>query len=355
MKKTILFILSLIYLTGCSANLLNEKINFDQPMYKEPSNNKVAVISRIRLDLNGSHVIHRYKNSLQEAISDAIYSTGMYQEVIYGNKTIDAKNLQTDHYKIEVIAKDFGKYNWLFTWPAVYPMTLYWPIQPYSGIVAVQFKIDFQRNDYQTSHTIRNEKHHGVVIYGFFRKGEVENKVIPLYYSGLDQLRDFVLKVNLESPQSNRPIIAERPEKRSQSPMPWDGKVNNIAILPLSANAISASEVKALSNRLSIELFNTGRFSILERSQMKAILDEQGFQQSGCTSTECAVEAGQLLNVEQMITGSVSRVGQIYSVEVRLINVETGKIDAVGVTDIRGGIEEVLINGMNRVVMNMLQ
>jgi TolB-like protein len=88
---------------------------------------------------------------------------------------------------------------------------------------------------------------------------------------------------------------------------------------------------------------------------MEEILKEQGFQQSGCTSSECALEAGQLLNVEQMVTGSISKVGEIYSVEVRLIDVESGKIVAVGVEDIRGGIEDVLTSGMNKVVWDMLR
>jgi len=356
MKKNIILLLISIILSGCSANLLNQRIDFEQPLYKNPDDNKLAVISRFRLDLSGSDVIPSHKRSLEAAIADAIYSTGMYQKVLHGNDTYNGENTRVDQFEIEVIARDMGKYNWFLSWPAIYPMTLYWPIQPYSGIVQVEFKISFENNEYTTSHIISNEKQHGVTFYGFFRKSDVENKIIPLYYTGLDQLRDFVLKVNLENANSSERLLTKsqkRPVNRSK--IEWDGDKKNIAILPLRANSLPEPEVKALSNRLSIELFNTGRYSILERSQMEAILKEQGFQQTGCTSAECAIEAGQLLNVEQMITGSVSRVGEIYSVEVRLIDVETGKILAVGVADIRGGIEEVLTSGMNKVVWNMLE
>ncbi|MFP4548277.1 MAG: DUF2380 domain-containing protein [Fidelibacterota bacterium] len=356
MKKNIFLFLIIVILTGCSANLLNQRIDFEQPLYKQPDNRKLAVISRFRLDLSGSEVIPSYKKSLEEAIADAIYSTGMYQKVLYGDDTYNGENMEVDKFQVKVIARDMGHYNWFFAWPAIYPMTLTWPIQPYSGIVQVELKISFKNDEYQTSHIISNEKQHGVTFYGFFRKSDVENKIIPLYYTGLDQLRDFVLKVNLEnSGQSSQFLATTKKREVNEEKIQWEGDVKNIAILPLGAYAIPEQEVKALSNRLGIELFNTGRFSILERSQMEAILEEQGFQQTGCTSAECAVEAGQLLNVEQMITGSVSRIGRIYSVEVRLIDVETSKILAVGVADIRGGIEEVLTSGMNSVVWNMLE
>ncbi len=315
MIKKILFIaITSVILTGCSANLLNEDIKFAQPFYQTPDKGKVAVISKFRIDLNGSASLRRHRNSLQKAVADAIYSTGMYRKVIFGNEKIDIPKDKIDRYEIDVVTRDLGKYNWWLTWPAIYPMPFTWPLQPYR---------------------------------------DVENKAIPIYYNGLDQLRDFVLKLNIE--ERNRPKVQDIKQTITHKPLEkWDGEIKNIAILNMDAFQISEHEVKALSNRLAIELFNTGRFSILERSQMDAILKEQGFQLSGCTSSECAIQAGQLLNVEQMVTGSISKIGEIFSIEVRLIDVQTGRIVAVGVKDIQGGIEDVLTPGMNKVVWNML-
>ena len=44
------------------------------------------------------------------------------------------------------------------------------------------------------------------------------------------------------------------------------------------------------------------------------MLKEQGFQQSGCVSSECAVEAGKLLGVDQIVTGSIGKIGSYYTV-----------------------------------------
>ena len=61
----------------------------------------------------------------------------------------------------------------------------------------------------------------------------------------------------------------------------------NIAVMNLSGNGVSATDLGGLSNRLRSELFKTGKYSVIERGQMDQILKEQQFQMTGCTSQEC--------------------------------------------------------------------
>src|SRR4030042_3947404 len=89
---------------------------------------------------------------------------------------------------------------------------------------------------------------------------------------------------------------------------------------------ISKSEIIALTDRLRLELFNTGKFSVIEREMMNEILTEQGFQQTGCVSNECMVEIGKLIGVQQIVGGTISKVGETYSVSARIVSVETGEI-----------------------------
>ncbi|MFC1620165.1 CsgG/HfaB family protein [Candidatus Neomarinimicrobiota bacterium] len=102
-----------------------------------------------------------------------------------------------------------------------------------------------------------------------------------------------------------------------------EGERVNIAVVELEAYGISETEVQALTNRLRVELFQTSRFAVVERDQMRAIMEEQDFQQTGCTTNECLVEVGQLLNVQQIFAGSISKVGEVFSIEVRVIDVLT--------------------------------
>jgi len=116
----------------------------------------------------------------------------------------------------------------------------------------------------------------------------------------------------------------------------------NIAVMDFEGKNVSPADASALTDRLRAELFLTGKFVVLEREKMDAILKEQAFQLSGCTSDACAVEVGQLLSVEQMVAGSISKVGQTYSVTARLISVEKSNLLSVGKCDLKGDIGDVM-------------
>jgi TolB-like protein len=129
----------------------------------------------------------------------------------------------------------------------------------------------------------------------------------------------------------------------------------NIAVLELSGNGVEATDRLALTNRLRADLFKTDSFTVVERSQMDDILKEQGFQQTGCTDAACAVEVGKLLNVEYMISGSVDRVGSVFSVNIRMINVKDGNIVKNVTADCNGcTLEEVFIQTIRRAAFRLV-
>ncbi len=117
-----------------------------------------------------------------------------------------------------------------------------------------------------------------------------------------------------------------------------------IAVLNLkNAANVSKGEADIISDRLRIELFKTGNVEVMEREQMQTVLEEQGFQASGACSDEgCMVEMGQLLGVQFLITGSIGKLGNLYLLNFRSIDVKTGKINKVVSEDINGYIEEVV-------------
>jgi len=116
----------------------------------------------------------------------------------------------------------------------------------------------------------------------------------------------------------------------------------SIAILSLRGNGISASEARILTDELRTVLVQTGKYNVLERNNMESILEEQGFQMSGCTSADCAVEAGKLLGVNKMLAGSIGKLGTLYNISIRTFNVETGKIDKTVSRRHSGSIEQLL-------------
>ncbi|MEJ2545675.1 MAG: PEGA domain-containing protein, partial [Calditrichaceae bacterium] len=114
----------------------------------------------------------------------------------------------------------------------------------------------------------------------------------------------------------------------------------NIAVIDLSSHGgLTQSEISSLSDRLRSLLVRTNAFDVVDRGQMEEILKEQGFQMSGCTSAECAIEAGQILGVEEMITGSIGKIGRLYTIDIVLIDVATAKIVKSITRDYQGEIE----------------
>ena len=128
-----------------------------------------------------------------------------------------------------------------------------------------------------------------------------------------------------------------------------------IAVLNLSAAGLSRAESITLTDRLRSELVNTHQFRVIERDKMEEILTEQGLQQSGCTTDECAVEIGKLLNIHQICAGSVGKVGSLYTVILRLIDVESGQILATVTEDCSCPIEQVLTGSMRNIALKLVE
>ena len=55
------------------------------------------------------------------------------------------------------------------------------------------------------------------------------------------------------------------------------------------------------------------------------LLAEQGFQQAGCTTEECAVEMGKLLNVHLVVIGSCGKLLSRFIINIDIVDIETGK------------------------------
>jgi len=119
-----------------------------------------------------------------------------------------------------------------------------------------------------------------------------------------------------------------------------------VAVLDLQVTGgVLKSEAQALSDRLRSEMQSL-KFDLIERSQMNALLVEQEFSLSEL-SEDNATKAGQLLSAEQIAIGTIGKVGRTYTVDVRLIDVATGKVvnsskqDYTGPTD---GLVQVMRN-----------
>jgi len=115
------------------------------------------------------------------------------------------------------------------------------------------------------------------------------------------------------------------------------------AILNLqSKGGVTSNEASTLTDRFRTELVKLDVYTVLERGQMDEILEEQGFNLSGCTSSECAIEAGKMLGVQVMIAGDVGKVGNVLTIDVRMFHVATGRIIKAIQEDHKGDVSGLL-------------
>jgi len=127
-----------------------------------------------------------------------------------------------------------------------------------------------------------------------------------------------------------------------------------IAVIDLELSGLDESMTRIFSDRLRSELMKQEIFDVMERNRMDVILSEQGFQQTGvCNSDQCIVQAGRLLGVTHMVAGSLGRIGELHTISLRLINVESGVIQSIVTDDYEGRLEDILTQALARIANKM--
>ncbi len=102
----------------------------------------------------------------------------------------------------------------------------------------------------------------------------------------------------------------------------------NIAVHDLTPVGLSGDDAILITERLRTEIVQSELFDVMERSEMDLIVQEMEFQQSGaCDESACLVELGQILGVEKIISGTVGKIGELYTISLKLIDVETARIE----------------------------
>lgn len=129
------------------------------------------------------------------------------------------------------------------------------------------------------------------------------------------------------------------------------------AVVPLKAQGeVNPALSDALSDRIRAQLLQNSSFKVMERSQMDAILKEQGFQSSvyACQAETCALELGRLFSVKHLVMGTVSKVGNLYALSLRMVDTESGEIISEKYFDCYCSDEELLTRGTFQVVSALL-
>ena len=104
--------------------------------------------------------------------------------------------------------------------------------------------------------------------------------------------------------------------------LPRGGRV---AILKIDAKSNGLAEY--VTDNLSAKIVAQNHLTVVERGKtLRALETEQNYQMSGNVSDETATSIGKQLGAELVITGSISSRGDLYSLNIRVVHVETTRI-----------------------------
>lgn len=117
-----------------------------------------------------------------------------------------------------------------------------------------------------------------------------------------------------------------------------------LAVLDFEANQADPALTAALGDLLRLQLYAMPGIRMIERVRMTDVLKEQNFQLSPhCgDSYTCLKEAGRILGVNRLVIGTVNRVGSLYSIHLRLVDVQTAELAGVALVQCVCGPEEIL-------------
>ncbi len=127
-----------------------------------------------------------------------------------------------------------------------------------------------------------------------------------------------------------------------------------VAVTQLKAKkGIDKDYAELMTDVIRTELFESGKFEVMNREDMVAVLGELKFQESGaCNSTECAVEMGNALGVEKMVAGSVGKMGKTFVINIKLIDIQQMKNEQL-LSEYHKGSEDDLPDTLAKLISRM--
>ena len=128
---------------------------------------------------------------------------------------------------------------------------------------------------------------------------------------------------------------------------PGHSAIRKVAVMPFKAETELIGS--AVSDQVVTELLHTGRYELIERSQIARVLGEQELALAGLSAGRAA-EVGAMLGADGVVIGTVAEYGKVavrgktyasVAVACRLIDTKTGKV--VWSADVAGRAENSAI------------
>jgi hypothetical protein len=118
-----------------------------------------------------------------------------------------------------------------------------------------------------------------------------------------------------------------------------------IALVSVASSSAQLSEY--VISRLEAALVDGNKLVVVDRANLDKVREEQGFQLSGEVDDDSAKSIGKLLGAGAIVTGAFANLGDVYSLTLKAINIETATVAVSYPADIAKStrIETLLASG----------
>ncbi|MFH0947593.1 MAG: CsgG/HfaB family protein [Elusimicrobiota bacterium] len=99
-----------------------------------------------------------------------------------------------------------------------------------------------------------------------------------------------------------------------------------IAVMDIRAYGVEKEVATTVNEFIRNDLFEMGKYDVIERSQIELVLKEQRLQLTGALNSKEVIKVGEILGVKKIILGSFSRLKQKYFLILRIVDVENARV-----------------------------
>ena len=118
-------------------------------------------------------------------------------------------------------------------------------------------------------------------------------------------------------------------------------------------SSISDETIEGLLLFIENSFVNSKKVRVIDRKNIEKITEEYQFQSTSLTDEDTAVEIGKLANADYIVTGALSKVGERYYLNVKMIDVESGEIVGSSISD--ASVEDVFYEMCNTAVKRIMK
>lgn len=100
----------------------------------------------------------------------------------------------------------------------------------------------------------------------------------------------------------------------------------SVGVLNIDTKGLNFDSTQ-MGSLVRLELSKLGKFHVVNRYDLEYLLVNDSFKIQNCYSAACLLNAGKVLGVDKMLGGSVEVLGELISIQFRLLDIKSGKTE----------------------------